>query len=272
MKTANRACPIGDGWTETATGAGEPWKRQWKHETGVIRRDYGEYVEIIHPSGWRQYSGDGGGRLVIQKDGEVIVHWNRAAALAAFHGSGNRKNRITKANGKRTPPLLDETFGMIAGIRDSFISSKGECAPEGRDEVLKWDVQPNLPWDFDSPQAFELLKTFHREAYHVLSAIVKGDAGEIRRIAAAVDNHEGIRTGRLETSTEPFSGIAKAIKNAVIKKGGIPSRPDIIDEYTRIGEVSRDELSMEAYREKFGRMGFAWLHALHGKRGKKREG
>ena len=254
--------PKGDGWKESLIGEKGPWKRQWKHvATGCIRRDHGEYVEIIHPSGWRQYSGEGGGILTFQPDGSVEVHWNDAAALASAYGSGNRKHRITKATGTRMPARLDETFGMITGIRESFI------IPTNSSHEI-----PGLPIDPDSPQVLELLRIFHREAYQILAAIVKGDASAIQDIAAAVESHEGIRPDKLKTPMKGFLDIEEAIREAAIQANGIPSRPAIHKEYRALAGENRGNIGLDAFRELLGRMGFAWLHAPHGKRGKKRVG
>lgn len=116
------------------------------------------------------------------------------------------------------------------------------------------------------------MNVFHREAYQILTAIVRGDAEEIHRIAVAVKNHEGVRTGELETPLDDFHDVVEAIREAAFQAGGIPSRPEILDEYTALGGGGRDGITMESFIEKLGRMGFSWLHAPHGKRGKKRVG
>ncbi len=265
MSKESRWAPKGSGWKKNRVPKGSPCLNQWTHAaTGCIRCDCGEYVEIIHPSGWRQYSGEGGGILTFHPDGSVEVHWNGAAALTSAHGAGNRKLRITKATPKRAHAQLDETFAMIAGIRESFI-----IPPDHAPSKIPHEI-PGLPTDPDSSQAIELTRIFHREAYQMLSAIVKGDADEIKRIAAAVEHHEGIRTDILQTPMEGFLDIAEAIREAAIQAGGIPSRPSILKEYSALAG-NRGNISTDSLREKLGKMGFAWLHATHGKRGK-REG
>ncbi len=264
---SDRAAPKGDGWTETPVPQGSSWKSEWLHQpTGTVRRCHGEYLEIRTPDGMRQFSGDGGGRLVFHPDDAVEVSWNGTSALASAHGTGNRTNRITKATGPRKPPQLDATFGMIYGIRGSFIIPEDHRPEQAGHEI------PGLPSDPDSPRALELVNVFHREAYQILTAIVRGDAEEIHRIAAAVENHEGVRTGELETPLDDFHDVVEAIREAAFQAGGIPSRPEILDEYTALGGGGVDGITMESFIEKLGRMGFSWLHAPHGKRGKKRVG
>lgn len=266
MSDYDRAAPQGNGWKKDHVTEDTPWRSQWTHENGTVRRDHGEYLEIIHPDGHRQYSGDGRGRLIFRADGEVEVFWNGTAALASAQGAGNRTHRITKAADKRRPAQLDDTFGMIYAIRGLFIIPD-DHKPTHADHDI-----PGLPSDPDSPRALELLNVFHREAYQMLSAVVRGDAAEIRRVAAAVENHEGLRTGKLETPMNEFLGVAEAIRQAARKCGGIPSRPATINAYTGLGGGGIEGITMESFIEKLGRMGFPWLHAPHGKRGKKRVG
>jgi hypothetical protein len=258
--------PKGSGWRKIPTTKDKLWKMQWKHNaTGSVRRDYGEYMEIISASGWRQLSGEGGGILTFQPDGSVDVIWNRTAMLSSKYGTGNRKNRITEAAGKRKPARLDKTYAMVAGIRESFI------LPHKDNEVAQINSIPEipgLPVDSDSPEALEILQIFHREAYQILAALVKGDAPTIHAIAAAVENHEKVRNENHDIITEDFQDIEEAIREAAFQAKGIPSRADILNEYTDLGRGGADGITMEAFIDKLARMGFSWLHAPHGKRGK----
>lgn len=256
MSSHDRAAPKGDGWEKNRVRITSPWKSQWTHENGTIRRDHGKYLEIIRPNGWRQYSGDGEGYLIFPTDGEVEVYWNGTSALASAHGAGNQKHRITKATGKRLPARLDDTFGMIYGIRGSFVIPDDHRPAQDAHEI------PGLPSDPDSPRALELLSVFHREAYQILSAIVRGDAGEIHRIAVAVENHEGIRTGELETPMDNFLDIVKAIQKAATHANGPPERSKVTKEFNDLVSSNRQKPDL---RDELGKMGFGWLPAPGGK-------
>jgi hypothetical protein len=270
MSSDDRACPLGSEWTETAVRAGDLWKRQWTHPNGAIRRDYGEYTESVTPSGDRQFSGRNGSHLTISPNGVVEVRWNGLASIAADHAKGNRKHRPTKTTGKGKAVQRDESFSFISGIRESFIFSKGSQARGN--VVIKWDQKPQLPTDPNSPEAQEILTAFHSEAWHMLAAIISGNADELDRIAAAVKYHETIRREYRRAPNDVFATVVKAIRAAAIKAEGVPSRPAILEEYGSLGGGGSEGITMESFREMLGRMGFGWLHAGIGKRGKKRVG
>lgn len=264
MKGKDWASPIGDGWTKIDAAAGAAWIRQWTHSTGVIRRDYGEYVQVIRPNGWRQYSGKGGGFLVFLPDGTVEIHWNPVGALASAF-TGNRTYKVTKSAGKRATPQLEKTFAMVTQLRACFIipdDHRPTDAPHGipglpPDEELSTDEE-YLP-DEESPRAAEILATFHREAYQIIESIVKGDAESIRRIAAAVEYHEGIRTGDLHVPIETHLDILAAIGEAATAEKGVPSRAAILKEFNALVQKNRRK---DDIRDELAGMGFAWMRSI----------
>jgi hypothetical protein len=82
----------------------------------------------------------------------------------------------------------------------------------------------------------------------------------IKGLSLYIENHDII--------TEDFQDIEEAIREAAFQAKGIPSRADILNEYTDLGRGGADGITMEAFIDKLARMGFSWLHAPHGKRGK----
>ena len=236
--------PKGSGWRKIPTTKDKPWKMQWKHAaTGCIRRDFGDYVEINHATGRREYSGKGGGRLIFTSNGKVELFWNSAAAIASAHGSGNRKHRITKGQSNRESVQLDETFAMINELRGMFIGG------DGNDFFI--------PADAEDPMAIELIRIFHREVWRFFASIIKGDSEDLEKIAAAVKHHKNISSGKESISLADFEPILAAIRNAAEKANGIPSRAAIQRELMEILPVNRQ--IDESLRDRLFRIGFGWV-------------
>lgn len=254
MKEESRWKLKGSGWRETPVEDSALWQRQWIDDgSGVIRRDYGNYYEMIFIDGGRIFTGEGGGYLTFSPSGTVDVEWRPNGALASALGTGNRTHKVTKSTGKRTIPKFDETFALVKEIRECFIIS-----PEHSPSSPVCEI-PGLPSDPNDPQAIGYLETFRREAYLMLSAIVRGDAKFIEGIAAAVKHHEGIRTGEIEIPIETCLDVKEAIREAAIQAGGVPARLQILKEFNDLVSKNRRK---EDIRGELAGMGFSWMHEI----------
>ena len=253
-----RGGPIGPGWEETALPEGSAF-RQWTYPGGLTRREFADYKEIIFPNGRKEFSGDAGGILIIDGKGGAEVFWNYAAAVASAHASGNRKNPPTFSRGKRQPPAFAEHVAFVAAIRGAFIVS-GPSDPDGPSTDI-----PGLPADSGSPEARDIVQRHSAEAFRLLSAVVRGDADELERIAAAVRLDDEIQRGALWTPKK-FEDIANAIRRAAVDAGDLPRRLDVTREYEVIAAGRAVDLDI---REDLGRMGFGWLPAPAGKQPRK---
>jgi hypothetical protein len=247
-----RGGPKGGGWKEDELPPGSGW-RQWSYP-GAVRKEFPEYTLIALSNGRRTYSGIDGGALVFDGKGGVGVHWNFAAVIASRHGSGNRKNPITISQGNRLPPKLSPQAKFVTDIRALFIIPE-DHTPEGQSDI------PGLPDAANDPDAIELTKLFQAECYHLLSAVVRGDATEFRRIADWLELSERIRTGE-EDVPETYSDIAEAVREAAIKADGIPTRAAVEKEFNALVGANREGKNL---REDLGRMGFGWIHGATGR-------
>lgn len=247
-----RGGPIGSGWKHDELPAGSKW-RQWSRR-GATWKEFSDYTVLTLPDGQRTFSGTGGGALVFDGRGGVDVRWNFAAVIASQNGSGNRTNPLTYSQGKRTPPRLSSHARFVTDIRALFNIPLNH-SPEAPANI------PGLPDAADSAKAIELTSLFQKECYHLLSAVVKGDATEFRCIADWLELSERIRTGKEEVP-ERFSDIAEAVREAAIKADGIPTRAEVAKEFDALAGAN---LKGKDLREDLGRMGFGWIHGATGR-------
>lgn len=259
--------PKGKGWHEYKNeNKDKPWKRQWiftKGKDKAVIRDYGDYREQII-GGNRIYSGKGGGSFLISDSGEIEIHWRIAAAFSASHGAGNRKNKITKATGKRNPAEFDEILSQVDQIRNCFILSTAK------------DPIPGLPNNGMSKEAGKLLQVFQKEAFELFAAMIRGDYQLLQRIAKAVENHETIIRQPM-TNERMFQEIGNALEQAIHEVDGVPIRKQVTWFLAKGRGAIRgansqgvDERFRDYVRDCLSKMGFGWIPAPSGKRGKKR--
>lgn len=247
-----RGGPIGGGWKEDELPAGSDW-RQWSG-AGVIWKEFRDYTLREFMDGKRIYSGEGGGKLIFDGKGGVNVHWNQVAAIASLNGSGNRKHPITTSEGKRTPPKLARQVEFVEGIRGCFIITD-EHSPEKKSSI------PGLPEDAEDPEAIKLTELFQKECYYLFSSLVRGEAKVFEHIAECLKFSKEIR-GKKGAIPEVYSDVVEAVREAAIKADGIPSRPDVEQEYRRL---AGENAGKKELREVLGRMGFAWIHGPTGR-------
>ncbi len=207
---------------------------------------------ILDHGDFRHYGhADHKGHIIFWETGAVTVQWNRAAAIASAHGSGNRRVRATIPTGKRTPPALHPLFERIE-----------ECRFFAEIKQATGDPIPTDPFD-DRVSNF-LASSFRDIAWKMLFDVLKGDANSLREIADTVALVEDVRS---TCPDRKWEDMAEAIRIAAVKAGGPPYRNDVEDAFRKLAGSNR--FKKDSIREELGRIGFAWLPTRSGRPPKK---
>ena len=205
-----------------------------------------KWTELTDKATGRKFiRGHGGGTIIFDPDGAVRVWWDRNAAIASSHSTGNRKAKAIQPADKGQAPQRDELFKLVGACRRYFSNDESRC-PEG-------------PRD---PAAKTFARVFSDLSWRMLRAVGNGDFEELRLVADTLKLYEDIHSGRLETPTGKFDVLARAIAGAARSKNGIPERHEI--EKLWRDSVSDNEKDKEGIKHDLNRMGFGWIPAPAG--------
>ena len=252
--------PKGSGWKEDVLPSGSTG-RQWSHQGGAIRREFLDYALVTLPNGDRTYSGTDGGILFIDSAGVAKVErWNFGAVLGSHYGKGNRKEKLTISRGDRLPPQLPPQAGLVKAIRAYCNYPPGLSLDEEWQET--W-----APSNAKSKRAKQLLDVVSDEAYHLIRAVLLGEADELRRIADWLEISERIRTGQ-EGVPQCYMDIIKAVENAATEACGLPTRPAVEKAHELLVGINRSK----DLRDDLGKMGLGFIRGAKRGKGKKRGG
>lgn len=183
----------------------------------------------------RIYSGSGGGTLVFQP-GQVRVHWNKAAEVAA--DPENRKSGITIATGKRQPPEFDIYFRMACAAPHGFKGRNGEALPfTPTPEML--ETLPEMP--------------VAGYAWHMLHAMANRDWVTLQKFTDATRKASQARGG-----AGIYREVVSAIETAAKEAGFPPTRKAVFEAWKK-GKSENQIGGKSDLRDELGKLGFGWL-------------
>jgi hypothetical protein len=196
------------------------------------------------------FVGEDGGEIHYMEGGEVTVVWNKNAALAAAHGSGNRDVRPTVSTGNRTPPELSKDYKSVHLLRGLSLFMDA--------------YSDSYPSDHNDPKALSCLTGEGKElAWRMMFAVLNGDSKGLKQITKAVELAEKIRLEKEDfTPIKSWEDIAEAIRLAAKSSESLPSRKQILDE---LEKINTNVATMESLVSNLGRMGFGWLGGKTGR-------
>jgi hypothetical protein len=230
-----------------SNGSRHPYFEIGEEERAAERIEHDKWTEHVgRTTGTRWITGksEGLGWIIFRPNGSVDVWWNRNAALAACHATGNRKVKIIGQGAEGMPPELDALFSAVAGCR-RYHKSDGTTCPESHLD----------------PAAVNFRRIFEQLSWKMLQAVGNGDFDTLRTIANHLVAFEKLEDGKLSVDDAHWQDVAAAIKGAVKKEGCVPERSRVLAEFNAIVPVNREK---KCLRDNLKRMGFAWLPAPGG--------
>jgi hypothetical protein len=212
---------------------------------GIPHEGWEEFIG--HTSGRRWFRGKGGGTIIFHPDSSVKVWWDKKAALASNHSTGNRKNSITRKGEKGMPPDLDDLFNQVGACRRYFQRDGSTC--------------PESPTD---PTAKNFRRIFKHLSWRMLKAVGNGNVNELVSISKHLDNFDQLQSGELEIIGKEWESVATAIQQASKESGGIPERSVVTKKFNDNAPKHPNHGDFDL-RDRLNRMGFGWLPSLSGK-------